>query len=160
MSIEIQTVDYANAEQGAQLIGLLEDYALDPMGGGEPLADHTRENLVAELARVPGAFSLIAYSDGGPAGFANCFQGFSTFACRPLINIHDLAVSKAYRGQGISLKILQAVAEQARKRQCVKVTLEVLSGNEPAKAAYQREGFVPYELGADTGRAEFWQLYL
>ncbi|WAJ70460.1 hypothetical protein [Catenovulum adriaticum] len=31
------------------LLQLLTDYALDPMGGGEALANSTQENLIAQL---------------------------------------------------------------------------------------------------------------
>lgn len=38
---------------------------------------------------------------------ANCFESFSTFACKPLINIHDFIVLEKYKGNGISQKILK-----------------------------------------------------
>jgi hypothetical protein len=37
------------------------------------------------------------------------------------------------------------------------VTLEVLSGNYPAKKVYEQAGFGAYELDPDSGTAEFWQ---
>ena len=35
-----------------------------------------------------------------PVGLATTFEGFSTFAAKPLINIHDIAVLPDYRGRG------------------------------------------------------------
>lgn len=35
--LKILTVDYQNAQQMADLLMLLDLYAQDPMGGGEPL---------------------------------------------------------------------------------------------------------------------------
>ena len=83
---EILLADYGDPDHARILIELLDEYARHPMGGGRPLSETTKSSLVSELARVPGAFSLIALVDGEPAGLANCFQGFSTFACKPLIN--------------------------------------------------------------------------
>ena len=45
------------------------------------------------------------------------------------------------RGKGIGQHLIAAGAEEARKRGCVKLTLEVLSGNEPARLAYLKYGF-------------------
>lgn len=155
--IQIIEVDYSNSSQTQQLLKLLDQYAKDPMGGGEPLPTSTRDNLISALAAVPNAFSLIAYSNEQPAGFTNCLQAFSTFKCKPLVNIHDLAVDANFRGQGIARQLLSRVDEIARERGCCKVTLEVLQGNHPAKAAYEKHGFETYELDPEMGIAEFWQ---
>jgi len=160
MKIEIQVVDYHNPQQAVQLVELLDQYARDPMGGATPLGDYTRQHLVAELAARPFAFSLICYVDGQPAGLTNCLEGFSTFAARPLINIHDIMVSAEFRGLGLSRKILEQVEVIARQRNCCKITLEVLSGNEVAKAAYARFGFEQYQLDPAAGQAQFWHKYL
>lgn len=156
MNIEIRSVDYQNQEQLDELVQLLDDYARDAMGGGEPLPDYVKENLGSGLADVPGAFSLICYVDKKPAGFVNCIPGFSTFKCKPLINIHDLSVRKKFRGMGISQKLLSAVEDIARERDCCKVTLEVLSGNKIAQNSYRKFGFSDYQLDPETGTALFW----
>lgn len=157
MSVNIVSVDYRNADQTSRLMTLLNHYASDAMGGGRPIPDATLAQLPGKLAEVPGAFSLIAYVDDQPAGFTNCFMGFSTFKAKPLVNIHDLAVDREFRGQGLSLKLLNAVEKEARNRGCCKVTLEVLSGNEVAKNAYLKAGFEGYELDPKTGQALFWE---
>ncbi len=150
-------VDYDDPEQGRILVELLDEYARHPMGGGRPLQGETREQLVRRLAEIPGAFSILAFVDNRPAGLANCFAGFSTFACRPLVNVHDLMVSAPFRGKGLAGRILAKVEEIARQRGCCKVTLEVLEGNEAAQHAYRRAGFAPYELDPAQGRALFWE---
>ncbi len=48
-----------------------------------------------------------------PAGLILAFEGFSSFQCRPLLNLHDVIVSKAFRGQGLSKKLLLAAEELA-----------------------------------------------
>ena len=100
---------------------------------------------------------MLAFIAGEPVGLVNCFEGFSTFACRPLVNVHDVVVIAAVRGQGISQKMLAKVEEIARQRGCCKITLEVLEGNEAAKGAYRKLGFSDYQLDPQMGRALFWQ---
>jgi ribosomal protein S18 acetylase RimI-like enzyme len=142
----------------AQAIGfVLNHYAEDIMGGGESLSMDTRQQLSLELAKRPHAFSVLAFISGEPVGLVNCFEGFSTFACRPLVNVHDVAVISAYRGLGISQKMLMKVEEIARQRGCCKITLEVLEGNQIAQGAYRKLGFSDYTLDPTMGRALFWQ---
>lgn len=157
MNIQIITADYRNPQHAQAIVELLDNYARDKMGGGEPLSQYVKDYLVEHLARVEGAFTILAYADGVAAGLTNCFMGFSTFACKPLINIHDVAVNQEYRGLGISQKMLQAVEETARDRGCCKITLEVLDGNAAAKNAYAKFGFSGYQLDSETGDALFWQ---
>ncbi len=160
MHINLIKIDYLNPEHQAHLLYLLNHYAEDAMGGGKPLSNYAKENLTTELAKRPNAFTFIAYADGKPAGIANCFEGFSTFASKPLINIHDLAVHTDFRGKGISKMLMQAVSDEGKKRQCCKITLEVLTGNKIAFNAYLKFGFKPYELKPENGSATFMELYL
>ena len=156
----IITADYQNPSHEADIINLMQAYANDPMGGGKPLADEVINNLCKQLAKRPYAFTLIGYIDGQAAGLITCFEQFSTFACQPLINIHDVVVLKPYRGRGISKQMLAKVEQIARQKGCCKLTLEVLAGNQVARAAYRRFGFSGYELSPETGQAEFWQKVL
>ena len=92
--LRICRADYANAAHAAALVSLLDAYAKDPMGGGEPLSDFAKTHLVASLATRPDAFSILAFAGVDsdiPVGLVNCFEGFSTFASRPLVNVHDVA---------------------------------------------------------------------
>lgn len=157
LAIEVLQADYGNAQHAQDLVYLLNAYAADPMGGGIPLTDVVQCSLVEELAKRDFALSLLAYVDGKPAGLLNAFEGFSTFAAKPLINIHDVIVLKEFRGLQLSQKLLSAVEELARARGCCKLTLEVLSGNESAKYAYMKFGFAGYALDPKVGQALFWQ---
>ncbi|MBX2839282.1 MAG: GNAT family N-acetyltransferase [Gammaproteobacteria bacterium] len=147
--------DYSHADHAKDLVTLLDGYANDPMGGSEPLSDFCKDNLVAALANTPGAFSVLGYQGDTPVALANCFRSLSTFACRPLINIHDLAVSQQARGQGLSQQLLAFIEREARASRCCKITLEVLSGNAAACAAYEKFGFENYQLDDEHGGALF-----
>jgi N-acetylglutamate synthase-like GNAT family acetyltransferase len=65
----------------------------------------------------------LAFVGGEPAGLINGFIGFSTFAAKPLVNIHDCAVSPKFRRRGVCGKLLAAVESLARDRGCCKVRL-------------------------------------
>jgi len=157
MNIQIIQADYSDSKDQSDIIALLDAYAHDPMGGGAGLSAHAKEHLVSELAKLPHAFTLIAYVDEQPAGLANCFEAFSTFACQPIVNVHDLVVLEPFRGRGLSHRILDKVESVARSKNCCKVTLEVLSNNNVAKASYQKFGFAGYELDPEAGHALFWE---
>ena len=157
MSPIIEIADYLNGKHAADIGYLMNCYASDPMGGGEPLTSTVTSKLASELAKVPHAFSIICYVSGKPAGLVNCFEAFSTFKCKPLINIHDVVVAKEFRGLGISHLLLQEVERIALEKDCCKVTLEVLEGNTVAKSSYNKFGFGDYELDPAMGKAMFWQ---
>lgn len=157
MAIKIENIDYHNSDQGADLIRLMSLYARDPMGGGKELSEHVRQNLITALSNIPGAFSLLAYDGATAVGLINCFQSFSTFACKPLINIHDVIVAPDYRGSGIVHLMLLKVEQIAIEKGCCKLTLEVLDGNHAAKRCYQKSGFSAYELDPASGQALFWE---
>ena len=157
MTIELIQADYNNPQHASDLMMLLNAYALDPMGGGEALSESVQKNLVPTLAKRNDVFSILCYVDEHPAGIINCIEGFSTFNCKPLINIHDCGVLTEFRGLGLSLKMFAKVEEIAIERGCCKLTLEVLQGNVVAQHAYKKLGFAGYELDAETGHALFWE---
>lgn len=142
---------------------LLDAYARDPMGGGEPLSDFAKHHLVPSLAARPQAFSVLAFAsedDSVPVGLVNCIEGFSTFKCQPLVNVHDLAVLPGHRGRRIGEQMLALVERIALERGACKLTLEVLSGNSNAEKLYRRAGFAHYELDPAMGQAGFMQKWL
>lgn len=159
-ALDLLIADYRNPRHGEDLLALMDEYARHPFGGGEPMPDRNRGQLLAQLAEFPGAFSVLAYGDGRALGLANCFMGFSTFMCKPLVNVHDVVVTESARGAGVCGALLDFVAREARRRGCCKLTLEVLEKNFPAHTAYRRCGFKPYALDEDYGQAQFWQRYL
>jgi ribosomal protein S18 acetylase RimI-like enzyme len=78
---------------------------------------------------------------------AVCFLGFSTFAARPLLNVHDLAVLPECRGKGVGRALLEAAEARARAHGCCKLTLEVQDSNQRARGLYASFGFADYVLG-------------
>lgn len=160
MDIKIENVDYLNDIHAREIAFLMDSYAADPMGGGKPLAEEVKNKLAKELSKLSYAFSVICYVDGVAAGLVNCFEQFSTFSGKPLINIHDVIVLKQFRGMELSQKMLKRVEEIAISKDCCKLTLEVLEGNQIARSSYTKFGFLDYELDPKMGKALFWQKIL
>ena len=152
--LDILAADLSNPSHATAVIALLDHYASGTMGGGEPLAEGVKRTLIEGLQTQSGCVVLLAYRDGDPIGLAIAFPGFSTFQAKTLLNIHDLAVHEKARGQGVGTALLTAVEEEARRRGCCKVTLEVRSDNKVALELYRKLGFCPHYLGSDE--MYFW----
>jgi ribosomal protein S18 acetylase RimI-like enzyme len=153
----IETVDLARPAHVAAVLALLDEYAAGPTGRGYGLDAAARAALPGLLRATPHYVGLLAFVDGEAAGFANCFLGVSTFAARPLLNIHDIAVSPRFQRRGVGEALLRAVEARARERGCCKITLEVLEGNAGAIGAYRKTGYEPYALDPRMGRAMFFE---
>lgn len=158
--IQIVEAELALPEHASAVIQLMDEYARDPMGGGKVLPSYARANLVSELRKSETAHIILAFVDGKPAGLVACLEGFSTFACRPLLNVHDVIVSTEHRGRGLCKRMLEAAEFVAQRLGCCKMTLEVLEGNVVAQAAYKSCGFAGYELDPRMGMAMFWEKLL
>ncbi|MEJ2481201.1 MAG: GNAT family N-acetyltransferase [Acidihalobacter sp.] len=155
--IEIVELDLTLPAHAEALLEMMSGYSLDAMGAGKPLPETVRTELVPRLRERNDYLGVLAFDGEEPAGLAHGFEGFSTFMARPLLNIHDVFVASAHRGQGLAPRMLARLEELARERGCGKLTLEVLESNTPAQAAYRKFGFEAYMLDPKTGRAFFWE---
>ena len=160
MSVKVVALDLHDLAQAEIWLGLLDHYAQDPMGGGEGLSTYAKLNLVRTVREVPGFHGALAWLDGEAVGLIDCFAGFSTFAARPLLNVHDIVVRDGLRRQGIGQALLAWADERARQLGCCKLTLEVLSNNTQAMASYQQAGYAPYVLDPAAGHALLMQKIL
>jgi len=146
--VAIRGADLGDPAQASALVEILDAYAREPNGQSAPLPGEARANLAAGLLAHPTAFVLLAFDGARAVGAAVCFVGFSTFAAKPLVNLHDLAVLPSHRGRGIGSLLLAEVERRARERGACKLTLEVHASNEGAMRLYRRFGFGPW--GAPT----------
>jgi ribosomal protein S18 acetylase RimI-like enzyme len=141
INLRIVEADLNEEQSQAAVLQMVNMYAMDAMGGGKPLSPFVRENLLSGLQRHPTTMVFLAWNQKIPVGVAVCFLGFSTFAAKPLINIHDIAVAPESRGQGVGKALLEAVVTKAKALGCCKLTLEVLQNNHRAKKTYLSFGF-------------------
>ena len=154
MTLQVRAADLYTPSDGAAIVDVLDSYASDPRGGGVPLTADVRARLLPGLRAHPTTLVLLAFDASRPVGLAIGFFGFSSFAARPLLNIHDLAVIPGQRGKGVGRALLTAAESFARARSCCKLTLEVQDDNLPARTLYERFGFVDVKYG-DSGPTRF-----
>src|SRR5262249_47618344 len=142
-------------EHREAVLAPVDAYSRDAMGNAKPLDPEVRARLIPGLQRHPTTLIFLAFEGEQPVGVAVSFIGFSTFAAKPLINIHDCMVLSAFRGKGVGRRLLEVVEAKARELGCCKLTLEVINNNDRALHAYQAAGFVRYSLQEDAGKAIF-----
>ena len=153
--ITVIEADLSRPDHQAVTIDLLNAYSMDPLADAAPLSDTTRRELIPGLRAHPTTLVFLAYHGTEPVGLAICFRGFSTFAARPLVNIHDFFVAPAHRGTGISRMLFAAIEQRARELGCCKLTLEVLENNHRARNVYAAAGFAPPVYAPGTGGSLF-----
>jgi ribosomal protein S18 acetylase RimI-like enzyme len=139
----VRDISFRRTDDVTAYLDMLDAYARDPMGAGGPLPDEVYARLARDLPANPLAHGLLAEQAGTAVGFATCFVGYSTFRARPLLNIHDIAVTPQARGQGVAGALLGAIADLGRRLGCCKITLEVRDDNGAARHLYARDGFLP-----------------
>jgi len=98
----------------------------------------------ADLARDgfgdnPKFHALIAEWNGEPAAYALFFGYYSTWI-GPGLFLEDLFVRPQFRGKGIGMALLSAVARIAWQKNCCGMRWEVLDWNKDAITLYQRLG--------------------
>jgi ribosomal protein S18 acetylase RimI-like enzyme len=140
-NLSIVEADLDNPRHEDAILALVNAYARDPMGSGQDLPASVRTTLIPGLRKHPTSLVFLAFDGEKPVGIAVCFLGFSTFAARPLLNIHDLAVVPEFRGQGVGRRLLERVQAKGQELGCCKLTLEVREDNRTAQQLYWRVGF-------------------
>ena len=155
MPIRIMEADLNLSEHQEAVLAMVDAYSRDAMGNGKPLDQDVRTRLIPGLRRHPTTLIFLAFDGVQPIGAAVCFIGFSSFAAKPIINIHDFVVLPTSRGKGFGRRLLEAVEAKARELGCCKLTLEVMDKNHQAVRMYQAAGFERYSLQEEAGAAIF-----
>ena len=94
------------------------------------------ETFWAELAGVPETrHYVVAEDDGVLLGYAGLF------ATRHSADVQTVAVAPEAQGSGLGATLLQDLLDEATRRGCGEVLLEVRVDNEPARRLYERHGF-------------------
>ena len=153
--IQILKADLDQRPHQQAVLAMVNAYASDPMGDGKPLTPEVQANLINGLRDLPTTLIMLAFWDKEPAGVAVCFRGFSTFAAKPVINIHDLYVAQELRGSGLGRLLLQRVEAEAKAIGCCKITLEVHENNLRARQVYTLFGFAQAVHVEEAGGALF-----
>lgn len=154
--MKIVRADLEDPHHQTSLVAMVEAFSADPFGANRPLPEPTRVGLIDGLREHPTTLLFLAFEDEAPIGMVVCFRAFSTFAARPVINIHDIYVNEKARGRGVSRALLAAVEVEARSLGCCKLTLEVLARNDRARSVYHAAGFVHASAADSPGGTLFY----
>lgn len=138
--MQVLIADLSLAEHADAVVELLDMYCQDFFGNHAPLENEVRYGVISRLKEAGGT-CFLARDEESYVGLAICLPSFSSFRARPLLNVHDIAVVPHQRGKGIGRALLGAIEQEARRRGCAKITLEVRSDNALAMDLYRRCGY-------------------
>lgn len=118
-----------------------EFYSTDAVSHGVPQA--VFERTFAEITRPGGTVTgYLFVSEGEVAGYALTSRMFSPEVGGIVLWLEEVYLRPAYRGRGLGGEFFRMV--KAMDGIC-RLRLEVMPGNERAKALYRRQGFAPLE---------------
>jgi ribosomal protein S18 acetylase RimI-like enzyme len=152
---DITICDYSNSVHLQAVASMMNAYIGDEMGGGNLLSPEEQQRMIEGLRNHPKSIVLLAQDAGVFIGLLTAFENFSTFTAKPMINIHDVFVFREHRGKGVGRKLMNAIIDEAKRRQCSRLTLEVRKDNRNAQNLYRSLGFEEVEHGMF-----YWRKYL
>ncbi|RKF17390.1 GNAT family N-acetyltransferase [Alginatibacterium sediminis] len=144
--IEVGSLDHRNA-----LDSLFQEYS----SGVSASIDST---IVSQLLELPYFRGFLCFADNKPAGFAVCFESYSTYRARKVLNIHDFMVSNRYCGKGLAKSLLASIEQYCFENDYLKITLEVDDDNKIAQRLYESCGFEDFQVVLKG--LNHWQKYL
>jgi GNAT superfamily N-acetyltransferase len=101
----------------------------------------TEQDLLRDaFGPYPKFRALIADWKAVHAGYASFFHFYSTYQGRSALFLEDLFVLDQFRGNGIGMALLSAVAKLAVAEGCFGLRWEVLDWNHPAIEFYKKLG--------------------
>ncbi len=103
-------------------------------------------SVTAQLFALPYFHGFIRFVDNKPAGFAVCFESFSTYRAQRVMNIHDFMVSDNFRSKGVGKAQLNCIERYCRDNDYLKITLEVSDDNVAAKKLYSSLDYEDYRV--------------
>ncbi len=135
------TIRRALASDLADIVAIEQECFSDPW---------TSRSLAQLLTRDEALFNVAVRrtvtAAHGEASDAESVVGFSiAHVVADEAELANVAVRKSAQREGIGRRLLDHVAEEARKRGAVELFLEVRESNVAARAMYQRAGF--FEIG-------------
>jgi len=101
-----------------------------------------RNYLAERLGRDESVVLLAAEADGTTLGFVQMYPGFSSLAAARTYVLYDLFVDPAARQRGVGRRLMEAAAEEARRRGAVSLVLSTAKTNHPAQRLYESLGWV------------------
>lgn len=143
MTVHVRAATAADREFMVAIVPRLRAFGAPPLRPAEAL--DTEEAATLERAlddRAPDAILLIAeLEDVGPAGVAYAVTATDYFTHERHGHLSIIIVSAEGEGRGVGRALLAAVDEWSAAQGHRFITLNVFSGNDRARAFYERAGY-------------------
>ena len=110
--------------------------------------------LLARLNRKESVIYAATDPIGNAIGFTQLYPLFSSTRMGKLWLLNDLYIAPDFRGQGISLLLIDRAKELARKTEAIGVLLETEKSNSIGNSLYPRAGFTL----EDSTNYYFWHV--
>ena len=101
-----------------------------------------RHYLAERLSRDESVVLLAADADGTALGFVQMYPTFASLAAARTYVLYDLFVDPAARQRGVGRRLMEAAAEEARRRGAASLVLSTAKTNHPAQRLYESLGWV------------------
>ena len=88
---------------------------------------------------------FIARLEGRPAGFTQLYPTFSSVRAARVWVLNDLFVAQGARRQGVAQALIDAAAAFARNDGAIRLELETMPDNQPARTLYEAHGWQRYD---------------
>jgi ribosomal-protein-alanine N-acetyltransferase len=100
------------------------------------------EMFWSELADVPRSrYYVVAEVDGDIAGYVGLMSQPGAEPGTTEGWVQNIAVARPHQGRGLGAVLLEALLDEAARRNCAEVWLEVRTDNDSAQRLYTRHGF-------------------
>ena len=109
--------------------------------GAMPQQDASKAYLTERLNKQE-AIILLAIENETLLGFCLVYPSFSSVSLRPIWILNDLYVAEIHRRKQVAKKLLQAITEQARASDVVRIRVSVNANNEIAQRLYLSADFL------------------
>lgn len=109
--------------------------------GAMPQQIDSKTFLTERISREE-AIILLAFEHDLPMGFCLVYPSFSSVLLRPIWIINDMYVTEPSRRKQVAKQLLQAVAQQARENNVVRLRVSIHASHEIAQRLYSAADFI------------------
>ncbi len=109
--------------------------------GAMPQLDASKDFLIERLNNKE-AIVLIAFENDTALGFSLVYPSFSSVSLRPIWIINDMYVAEDARRKHVANQLLQAIAEQARENNVVRLRVSIHATHDIAQRLYESADFL------------------
>jgi ribosomal protein S18 acetylase RimI-like enzyme len=137
MSVATRLAAVSDVERVAPLFDAYRQFY-----GLAPDPELARQYLAERLSRGESVVLLAERAVGVSLGFVQMYPTFSSLRAARTFILYDLFVDPAARQRGVGRRLMEAAAEEARRRGAVSLVLSTAKTNHRAQRLYESLGWV------------------